>query len=116
LTGRDNPVPELITFLGYEKAMEFVLVFGGQELRVPVAADIVKPLNVAGAAMAVLNRRLSPERAALDFSVDLEEVRRCVEIVKSEEKELKRQPHIVREIADELEEQREEQERSIGEL
>ncbi len=115
MVGRGNPLPELITLLGYEKAMEFILVFGGQHFDVPLAADVVRPLNVAGAARAVLDGKLTKAKAARTFDVQLTEVHRCVDLMRAEQAEVRQNSRIAAELVEELNAQKEEQERSIGE-
>lgn len=104
----ENPVPELVSLLGYEKAMEFILVFGGTTFRVPAAKEIVKPLNVAGAAMLVFHRGATLQQAAKRYAVPTIEVAKCVQVLQQEHRAiLKARKDIDEAIAD-LQEQQDE--------
>jgi len=84
----ENPVPELVALFGYEKAMEFILVFGGQTFKVPNAREIVKPLNVAGAAMSVFHKHATLQQAARKFGVPVVEVAKCIQVLQEEHRAL----------------------------
>lgn len=84
----ENPVPELVALLGYELAMQFILVFGGQVFKVPAAREIVRPLNVAGAAIQVFEKKATLQGAARKFGVAVVEVAKCVEVLQNEHRAL----------------------------
>lgn len=55
----DNPMPDLIDLLGYEKTMELIFVFGGRKVRFPNIRDIIDVVNVAAVAVAIDSGRMS---------------------------------------------------------
>jgi hypothetical protein len=102
LAGRTGSLPELVEFLGYEKAMQFVLLFGGQQLTIPQPAMLVEPLNLVGASMAVLEGKFTVPEAASYFRVKLPEIEKCIKIIRAEQRELNQNQKIVDALVDEL--------------
>lgn len=103
----ENPIPELVGLLGYEVAMQFLLVFGGQNFRVPAAKEIVRPLNVAGAAMLVFDRKMTLQKAANKFGVPVVEVAKCVQVLQDEQKALSKARRDLDEAIEDLQGQQE---------
>lgn len=102
---KGNPLPELVDIFGYEKAMQFILVFGGTQFRVPDSLEIVRPLNVAGAAMAVFQHQLTVEKAAKKFKVPLLDVLECLKFLQDENAAVNKRRKIMAEVVEEIRDQ-----------
>lgn len=103
----DNPLPELIGLFGFEATMEFILVFGGAKFEVPTAAQVVRPFNVAGAALAVFSKELTVEQAARKFGVGVIDIQKTMGQLEEEHRLQTQVEQAEDEMTDEIREQQE---------
>jgi hypothetical protein len=77
-----NVAPELIDFLGYDAAMQFMFCFGGRTMYVPKLSDIARSVHVATASVEVYERRMTEREAAGAYGVEMWRIRLVVDSLK----------------------------------
>ena len=76
-----NPVPNMISALGYEVAMKMLLLFGGQNVEFPKLSELSGFVNIASASRAVEDGG-EIKSVAKNFGVDEDELMRVCKKLK----------------------------------
>lgn len=75
-------MPEIVEWLGYAKAVEFVTIFGGRHIRVPKMSEIAEHVGYAAACVAVLSGDSNEADATREYELNGQRFHKVLERVR----------------------------------